>query len=66
MPEVLFTLFGDLAAETWYKAAQRCRAMHPQGNPAPAADAPPGKNAAEGRDPNDPPPGTLISESVCS
>jgi UDP-GlcNAc:undecaprenyl-phosphate GlcNAc-1-phosphate transferase len=25
MPEVVFTLLGDLAAETWYKAALRCR-----------------------------------------
>lgn len=25
MPEMVFTLFGDLACETWYKAALRCR-----------------------------------------
>jgi len=28
MPEVVFTLFGDLAAETWYKAALRCHMRH--------------------------------------
>jgi hypothetical protein len=38
MPEVLFVLFGDLAAETWYKAAQRCRAANPK--PASAANEP--------------------------
>lgn len=25
MPEIVFSLLGDLAAETWYKAALRCR-----------------------------------------
>ena len=40
MPEVLFTLLGDLAAETWYKAAQRCRAAKPQAKPASAPDGP--------------------------
>ena len=25
MPEVVFTLLGDLASETWYKAAAKCR-----------------------------------------
>jgi UDP-GlcNAc:undecaprenyl-phosphate GlcNAc-1-phosphate transferase len=30
MPEVLFTLLGDLASETWYKAALRCRVTGPK------------------------------------
>ena len=37
MPEVLFTLLGDLAAETWYKAAQRCRSAGPKARPIAAA-----------------------------
>jgi hypothetical protein len=40
MPEVLFTLLGDLAAETWYKAAQRCRALEPRQRPESAEDGP--------------------------
>jgi len=28
MPEILFNLLGDLAAETWYKVASRWKALH--------------------------------------
>ena len=39
MPEVVFTLLGDLAAETWYKAAAKCRRDSGCVRiPAPAAD----------------------------
>jgi UDP-GlcNAc:undecaprenyl-phosphate GlcNAc-1-phosphate transferase len=59
MPEVLFTLLGDLAAESWYKAASRCRAA----SPAPAAE-PPAPNAPGLPGPQ--PAAPLISESICT
>jgi hypothetical protein len=40
MPEALFTLLGDLAAEMWYKAAQRHRAAHPEDQPTAFANEP--------------------------
>ncbi len=49
MPEVLFTLLGDLASETWYKAAQRCRAMRANAQPATAAKGPDGQGINQRR-----------------
>lgn len=67
MPEVLFTLLGDLAAETWYKAAQRCRAASPK---APSVvDEPTDKGTPVAAIPElsgPPPPNPLISQSVYS
>ncbi len=66
MPEVLFTLLGDLAAETWYKAAQRCRARKPEERPA-AANDPTDKGSVAGAGPalaGSPPADTLIDRSV--
>jgi hypothetical protein len=65
MPEVLFTLLGDLAAETWYKAAQRCGAV--KSSPAAATDGPNDKGAAANVVPvlaGTPPADTLVSQSV--
>ena len=65
MPEVLFTLLGDLAAETWYKAAQRCHALQKE-RPS-AAGGPTDKGAAGNTVPGlagSPPADTLISQSI--
>ncbi len=64
MPEVLFTLLGDLAAETWYKAAQRCRTATPETRPAAANDEPTDKGSAVAELAGPPPPDTLVSQSV--
>ena len=66
MPEVLFTLLGDLAAETWYKAAQRCQAASPKAGPQAATNEPTDKGSAPAipvlTEP--PAPGTLVSQSA--
>jgi UDP-GlcNAc:undecaprenyl-phosphate GlcNAc-1-phosphate transferase len=46
MPEALFSLLGDLAAEMWYKAAQRCRATHGKTVPIAATDEPTDKGTS--------------------
>jgi UDP-GlcNAc:undecaprenyl-phosphate GlcNAc-1-phosphate transferase len=64
MPEVLYTLLGDLAAETWYKAVLRCRALGPDTRPAsvePTGKDGPGKIAGLAA-PTSPDP--LISRSL--
>ena len=66
MPEELFTLLGDLAAESWYKAAQRCRAMNGKTRPTVATDDPTDKGSAAAVIPDlagPPPPETLVSQS---
>jgi UDP-GlcNAc:undecaprenyl-phosphate GlcNAc-1-phosphate transferase len=62
MPEVLFTLLGDLAAETWYKAASRCRAASPNACQV-AADAAQGEPTSG---PNRDNPDSLVSRGFCS
>jgi UDP-GlcNAc:undecaprenyl-phosphate GlcNAc-1-phosphate transferase len=64
MPEVLFMLFGDLAAETWYKASLRCRAVSPKSSP--VADEPDDKDVPGSPMPalDAPPPNSLISQSL--
>jgi UDP-GlcNAc:undecaprenyl-phosphate GlcNAc-1-phosphate transferase len=57
MPEALFTLLGDLAAEMWYKAAQRCRAANLKTNPATVVNEPTDKGSAVATD-------SLISQSI--
>ncbi|HEX4141514.1 MAG TPA: MraY family glycosyltransferase [Candidatus Methylacidiphilales bacterium] len=67
MPEVLFTLLGDLAAETWYKAALRCRALTPKPQPS-AAGGTTDTGAAVTPVPElgGQPPDTLIRQGICS
>jgi UDP-GlcNAc:undecaprenyl-phosphate GlcNAc-1-phosphate transferase len=64
MPEVLFMLFGDLAAESWYKAKQRCQAASPKTSP--VADEPDDKDVPGSPLPalGAPPPNSLISQSL--
>ena len=59
MSEVLFTLFGDLAAETWFKATLRCRAASPKASP--VADKPDDKDVPGS---SLPPPNSLIGQSL--
>jgi UDP-GlcNAc:undecaprenyl-phosphate GlcNAc-1-phosphate transferase len=67
MPEAHFSLLGDLAAETWYKAAQRCRAPKAKAQPAAAGSGPTdtGSAAATVPDAAGPqPPENLISQRI--
>jgi hypothetical protein len=69
MPEALFTLLGDLAAEMWYKAALRCRAASPETQPVTATNEPTDKGTtvpAAIPELTAPPPNSLISQSVCT
>jgi len=68
MPDPLFTLLGDLAAEMWYKAAQRHRLVSAKNQPLAATDGPADKGAAS--PPTTPtitepsPPDSLVSRTI--